>query len=551
MFSNEKIIETKTCKHCQSSFSITDKDLEFYEKVSPNFLGKKYLIPPPTLCPDCRQQRRLSFNNIRNLYKRLCNATGKPIISIFSPDKLYKVYNQDFWWSDNWNPLNYGQNFDFNKCFFEQFNELKHKVPFMNLYVDSNENSDYVNQSGWSKNCYLSFCSDYCEECHYCSDVYNSKKSIDCTYGFDIENCYFCIDCKNCSNLKYCKNCIDCSNSLSLDNCIGCKNCINCSDLVNNQYFINNKQYSKEEYEKEEKNILLKNEFYNDIMKPKRFYIGKNNENVNGNYLINCKNLDHCFDDNNQEDSKYCHNLKGGKDCYDMNRWGRYSELCYESSAIGENTKNVIFSEACWGNINNLLYCSFCCNNSSNLFGCIGLRNKSYCILNKQYTKEEYEILVPKIIEHMQKTGEWGEFFPSSISPFGYNETVAMEYFQVIFPNHENSPHPNPLPMGEGIQGGGQGIFNWSNYQTPFPKVEKTIQAIKLPNNIKDIPDDILNWAIECEISKKPFKIISQELEFYRKHNLPIPRRHPDRRHLDRMNLRNSIGLFDRKCDKC
>jgi len=30
-----------------------------------------------------------------------------------------------------------------------------------------------------------------------------------------------------------------------------------------------------------------------------------------------------------------------------------------------------------------------------------------YCILNKQYSKEEYEELVPKIIEHMQKTGEW------------------------------------------------------------------------------------------------------------------------------------------------
>ena len=29
----------------------------------------------------------------------------------------------------------------------------------------------------------------------------------------------------------------------------------------------------------------------------------------------------------------------------------------------------------------------------------------------------------------MMKNGEWGEFFPSSMSPFGYNETVATEYF--------------------------------------------------------------------------------------------------------------------------
>jgi len=79
--------------------------------------------------------------------------------------------------------------------------------------------------------------------------------------------------------------------------------------------------------------------------------------------------------------------------------------------------------------------------------------------------------------------------------------------------------------------------------------VDKIIPASKLPENIADIPDDILNWAIECEITKKPFRIIKEELAFYRKHNLPIPRRHPDQRHLDRMSLRNPRKLFARICD--
>ena len=101
-------------------------------------------------------------------------------------------------------------------------------------------------------------------------------------------------------------------------------------------------------------------------------------------------------------------------------------------------------------------------------------------------------------------------------------------------------------------EGQGEGaIFNWSTYEAPFPKVEKIILALKLPENIVEIPDDILNWAIECEITKKPFRIIAQELDFYRKHNLPIPRRHPDQRHLDRMKLRNPRKLFTRICDKC
>ena len=130
-----------------------------------------------------------------------------------------------------------------------------------------------------------------------------------------------------------------------------------------------------------------------------------------------------------------------------------------------------------------------------------------------------------------------------------------MEYFPI--------PHPNPLLTGDGtkksprLEGEGQGVrFNRSTYEPPFPKVDKIITVEMYSNtslleNIADIPDDILNRAIECKITKKPFRIIKQELEFYRKHNLPIPKRHPDQRHLDRMKLRNPRKLFDRKCDKC
>ncbi len=129
--------------------------------------------------------------------------------------------------------------------------------------------------------------------------------------------------------------------------------------------------------------------------------------------------------------------------------------------------------------------------------------------------------------------GEWGEFFPASLSPFGYNETVAQEYF--------------PLEKEEAKKQN----FNWSDYEAPFPQVEKIIPANKLPEDITKIPDDILNWAIECEISGKPFRIIKQELYFYRKHSLPIPKRHPDVRHMDRMKMRNPRKLFERKCDCC
>ncbi len=130
---SETLVETKTCKHCGVDFPITDQDLEFYDKISPVFADVKCTIPAPTLCPDCRLQRRLSWRNERKLYKRDCDATGKTIVSIYSPDKPLKVYHQDFWWSDAWNPLDYGRDFDFNRPFFEQFDELFRDVPHQNI----------------------------------------------------------------------------------------------------------------------------------------------------------------------------------------------------------------------------------------------------------------------------------------------------------------------------------------------------------------------------------------------------------------------------------
>ena len=142
---NEHLVETKVCKQCNISFPITDKDMEFYEKVSPVFGGKKYQIPSPTLCPDCRQQRRFSFRNERKLYKRKCDATGKEIVSIYSPDKPFKVFHQDYWWSDSWDPMSYGREFDFSRSFFEQFGKLMEKIPHLALTAAfDSENSEYA-----------------------------------------------------------------------------------------------------------------------------------------------------------------------------------------------------------------------------------------------------------------------------------------------------------------------------------------------------------------------------------------------------------------------
>lgn len=63
--------------------------------------------------------------------------------------------------------------------------------------------------------------------------------------------------------------------------------------------------------------------------------------------------------------------------------------------------------------------------------------------------------------------------------------------------------------------------------------------------------DTLLEGTIKCEITNKPFKIIKQELAFYIENSLPIPSKHPDQRHKERMDLRNPRKFYERNCAEC
>jgi len=400
----EKNIETKICK-CWVQFEITDKDLEFYEKISPVFWWEKYLIPAPTLCPDCRHQRRLSFRNERNLYKRKCDATGKNIISAYSPNKLYKVYDQNEWWSDKWNALDYWIDFDFSLGFFEQFLELRDKVPRMSLINSFSENSEYTNHSYYNKNCYLCFEAWHNENCIYNTSIKNSINCIDCEICNDSEHCYECQNINKCQKCFFSMNLKDCFNCYYSIDCVWCKNCYASNNQYNKEYILFNKQVSKIEFEDFINNQNLnKNLSLEDF--PKRIVKNLNLVNCDNCFwdnLIDSKNTYGVYDSTNIENIKYSWKINSWKNSYDYDIWWENCENMLEDHCCWENSYNVLFTNISWGNLKNIFYCDYCFY-SSNLFACSGLKNAEYCIFNKQYTKEEYEILAPKIIEHMKKT---------------------------------------------------------------------------------------------------------------------------------------------------
>lgn len=485
----------KVCKKCSSKFEVLQKDLEFYGKISPVFGGSKYEIPSPTCCPECRTIERMGFRNQSTLYRRKCDKTGKGIISMYKEDALFPVYDYDEWLKDDWDGKSYGRDFDFDKPFFEQFVELRNTVPHMSLVFLDNINCDYCNVVGHCKNCYLIYGSVECEDCYY-GIPYNCKECID---SLLLRDSQLCLECTDSRKLYNCYRCQNCSNSSDLMFCFevsNSQNCFGCAALNHKEYCVFNKQYSKEEYEKimAEMDLTNPSQFvdvlnrFEDLKKsiPHRYYVGVNNENVSGDYIFNSKDCNEVFGVDQCRDVSYSFQLLKVNDSMDLTV-GECGELCYGVSAFYDRVTRVLFSYFCWSNVHDLIYCGQCTRNVNNCFGCVGLTNSQYCILNKQYSKEEYEELVPRIIEHMKKTGEWGEFFPSEVSPFDYNETVAAEFF----------------PEGND------------------------------------------------EFADAPFKIIEQEEKAYKRLGVPLPTKSPKRRHLDRIALRNPMRLNKIDCSVC
>lgn len=528
---------TPVCASCQQTFSITAADRAFLEKLSPVIGGKKFALPEPMLCPDCRQMKRQAMANQLHLFKNTCGLTGKSIISNFHPDSGYTVYSHEAWWGDSWDPLRNGKDFDFNRPFFEQFQELQKTstYPCLATAYQYDENSEYTNYSGKNKNCYLIFDSDENRDCYYSYSLNGCCDCTDCHRVRRSELLAHCIDCVQCYNSAYLQDCQNCSDSVFLKSCVGCKNCIFCANLKNKEYFVENKQVTPEQFAaikaslSSRQTINAAREHFEKFVLglPHKSMHGFQTENCTGDYLVNCKDARDCFDGEDLWDCRYAYQTPLPlKDSMDTEQSGE-GERMYQTSNCVYNTYDVYFSASCWPC--RFTYYSTYCFSIEHCFGCCGLKHKKYCILNKQYTKEEYETLVPKIVEHMQKSGEWGHFFPSSLCIFPYNETLAADYY--------------PLTKKEATAQG----YLWRDEK----KEDYQPATFTPPDAIAGVPDAVINEKLACSTCRKNYKITAQELSLLQKKSLPLPTECFLCRHRARLRSRNPRKLWQRTCGKC
>jgi hypothetical protein len=399
----------------------------------------------------------------------------------------------------------------------------------------------------------MTFYCDKDEECMFGYQFTNSKECLNSASIlesikiFDSSNVFKCFNIfGSISNNRFCYD------SYFLRDCEGAHHCFGAVNIKNGSYIFMGQKLSEEDYKNKLKEIDLGSYKEYIFWKNKtEEYFKKNipqpnwethSNNITGSYVFKSKNCKECYDVTGCEDSKYLMLIKEGqvRDCFDYTDWGNSVSLIYDSVVVGELASSVKFSNHCSTNINNIEYCKLQLG-GSDCFGCVSMRKKKYCILNKQYSKEEYLRLREKIIKHMNdmpyidKTGKiykYGEFFPMEFSPHAYNNSYA----NFLFPKIKNQVENLKL--------------RWRDHC--FEKYPITIDYSEIPDNIKNTTEEILKEVIKCSTCPRGYRVAKQELDLAKKLNVPLSRQCPFCRIEEKVKKWVSqMKQVDRICDQC
>lgn len=524
----------RVCETCSQSFRVEAEDVS---------LLKKLRVPPPKICPLCRKiQRFAHLMRALKFFKRPCQVPRhtEDVITVFPPTAPQIVYDYAYWNSDACDGADYGIEFDATQPFFQEFKRLYFRVPQCPLDRDINAvNSDYSVGGMGAKNAYYCAMPHHAENVAYCLSAEYSRDCIDLTQSAHNELCYDLVTASNCSRSKYLVDCMECLDSSFLYDCRNCSSCFMSSNIRNGTHVFRNERLDKAEYERRMRETDfgsravisgLKQEFEslvaNSITRAVR---NTNVANVIGDWVVNSKDCYFGFNGlGNCENVRFADNFEDAKDCIDIvNAAG--TEMVYASVITKGN--NIYFSISN-RNSSDLEYC-ISCHNSHYCFGCVGVKNKKFYIFNKPFEESEYWLKVDEIKTTMLERGEYGNFFPYHLELMPYQASSAQKWF--------------PISTEEAKQRG----IAW--YEEP-ETVAKNIEILtpeQVPDNITAVSDDILSKAIACEVTRKPFRIIPTELNFYRLHNIPLPVRHPLQRLADRGAYEHARWLYTHNCASC
>ncbi len=448
-----------------------------------------------------------------------------------------------------------GREYDTSVSFFKNFSSFFQDTPRVAIrQLPPVKNSEYAEIAGWGiRDCYLSFAvvmeSSYIlysfevkENCH---DIYNSVMVWDNSSQVYQSNCIL-----KSQKIFYSRYIYNSSDIYWSSNLIGCHECIFCSNLENASYSIKNKVYTREEYteKKEEilRNPLVFERYYSEVATT---WANLVSTNTTWSYATNCKNVVNGYYSTNTVNAKNIllfWSQWWNKNVLNVAMSGspEFSDI---ANVINSGGWSSVFCSDFVANVTAVYYSSFL-EDCSFCIGCIWLKNKSYCILNKQYTKEEWEVLAEKIFASMEADGTLGEFFPASMNPFYFNDTLAYliddsftkEEVEKEWYLWRDEPIRADIPEGmEVVKNTELEKYQWFG----------SIRHSRAGGNLDSVTSTEwqehetteTEWYIDPEVMKKViidekgnyYRIVKMEYDFLMKHALPLPTLH----WLDRMKM--------------
>lgn len=573
------IVSTHTCIYCDDEFAFTDLEKEMYDK---------HEFCYPDRCPTCNFRLLGGFINDRHLYNISDKSSWKTLISIFPHDYNGRVIDAIDYRKQLSDDVWISKSREVSRDIFSDFQKLYSDMPLPSrLIYPGLENCDYASHLAYAKNVYLSYCVfEWGEDIYYTFQAVGGCKNIFSSYGIaQSSNIISSMNTVKSNNVFYGEDIVYCSDMLYCKNMDNCQNCIFSCNQVNQKYMVFNTQYTKQEYEKIKQDVYLRlnsETEYKDVIKSYEVFLEKNliqkatiinrSEKSNGDCVINSNNCINTFKANGLENCINIHSSGNGPEDgtkYFMNSTeaGIAAENCIWSCSVGMNIYNIFFSYATVEGSKNIYYC-WDMENCQECMFCVGLRAKKYCILNTQYSKEEYFNKKREIITDLKAEGKWWNSLDWDLSLFPYNDTLAYDYFKVY---SVTDVHGNIKVIDD--QAYGKVILTWDDFisdatldlggkkkikilwrtrdkEINVPEWMETIQALEIPS-INQVSDTILEKAVICEETKRPYRIIKKELEFYKKQYLPLPKIHHELR-VDKLVSSRPIGqLFAGICDCC
>lgn len=468
-------------------------------------------IQPPDLPYSEKIRQVMAWYPNKSFYKGKSVKSGREILSVYPENSGMQLMTNDEWFAQDFDvPF---LEFNVQVPFFDYFNTLLRQAPVVALLSSLSENSEYCHDVESIKNCYICFDSTNCDNNYYCVRIFDSSSCVDCYSVNRSKLLYECVHVDDSYNSKWSLLCRNISDSCFLFNCRNVKNSFMCSNLRNKEYCIFNEQKTKEEFEDFMKQIDTTD--YETIMQYRRQFQNmrrktpippaflENCEESKGSLINDTQYCDNLFESHNITHSYNAFQVWQGSYIADGFLMGLDGELIYYSVATGVGLYWAICCVTVWHS-SFMEYC-YLCIDCKECFGCVGLKNRSFCIFNKQYSEEEYYQKKAEIIAAMKQRGEYGHFFPETMSPFLYEDTIAYDLFE--------------------------------NAET-----ETFEQESQVDNKGIISPEDVQT----CVLSGKQFRYTPQELAYYRSQEVPFPRLSFAKRHAQRLEMMDT-GFIKKK----